>query len=508
MSSKLLQTESTMTVQLLPMSDSVSGDSTPSSPQTKVKRPWGEQWRHSPWFITFVVTFGLTVDMIACSIIVPVLPYRLEELGYSDVSTLTSWLLLAFSAGMLVCTFPVAYLFHKYPYRRWPLVVAVIGMILSTVLFMLGRPYWTMVLSRTFVGVSSAVIWTVGFALLCENVEPRHVGRQLGFVMSGISIGASIAPYIGGLLYTKIGWLAPFVFCIIILFIDLVLRLCVLERSDIRRFHEKRLGLLAGALNPKLVDGEIVVPDNLGMRGVHFTELSKAERENLYGVVELKPWEVMGTLLRSPRSLTALLVMSAYNLIGGATQPTLPLQVQEVWNKDSAFIGLIFLISAAPALFAGPLAGAASDKWGAEWIMLPCMILVLPWTILNISRDSLAGFIVYFMMGNFFSTCAMTPSGLEATMVARKMEGISEIHLFGALEVASALASGVGNVAGAQLYDHVSWAAVMWFNFAVTLVVVPVLFFFAGAPERTLASRIRTSLSKKWGGGRGIGHHV
>ncbi|TYJ56247.1 hypothetical protein B9479_003092 [Cryptococcus floricola] len=334
-------------------------------------RPWGEKWRHSSWFITVVVTYGISVDMIACSIIVPVLPYRLQDLGYSDVSSLTAWLLLAYSVGMVVCAFPVAYYFHKYPHRRWPLIVAVIGMILATILFMLGRPFWTMVVARALVGIFSAVIWTVGFALLCENVRPRHVGRQLGFVMSGMSVGQSIAPFIGGLLYTHIGWHAPFVFCIIILFIDLLLRLCILERSDIRKFHEKRLGLPAGALKPKLVNGEIVMSDHPAMQDARFTELSKTEIEEVHGVVQLKPWEVLGALIKSPRGLTALLVMSVYGVIGGAVGSTLPLRVQEVWNKESDFVGLIF---------------------------------------------------------HLFSTCAMTPSGLEATRVARNIEGVSEIR--------------------------------------------------------------------------------
>jgi hypothetical protein len=39
-------------------------------------------------------------------IIVPIMPYRLPELGYSspaDVARLTSWLFVAYSAGILLC---------------------------------------------------------------------------------------------------------------------------------------------------------------------------------------------------------------------------------------------------------------------------------------------------------------------------------------------------------------------------------------------------------------------
>jgi len=39
-------------------------------------------------------------------IIVPIMPYRLPELGYSspaDIAKLTSWLFVAYSAGILLC---------------------------------------------------------------------------------------------------------------------------------------------------------------------------------------------------------------------------------------------------------------------------------------------------------------------------------------------------------------------------------------------------------------------
>ncbi|TYJ58873.1 hypothetical protein B9479_000305 [Cryptococcus floricola] len=465
---------------------------------TNRARPWGEQWRHSAWFITLVVTFGIAADILTCAIIVPILPYRLQDLGYSDISTLTSWLLFAYSGGIVSCTLPVSYIFHRHPYRRWPLVGAVIGMILAMVLFMLGKPYWTMLLSRFIQGACSTVVWTVGFCLICENVKAENVGRQLGFAMSGISLGSSIAPPIAGALYDRLGWNAPFIFCIIVLSVDLLLRLFVLERSDIRKFHEKRLFLPPGTLKARLVDGTIVTSDDQGFKDVGFTELTKAEQDTLYGV-ELKPWEVLGALIKSPRGMTAFASMFVYGLIGGALQPTLTLRVQELWNRNSEFVGLIYLAAAAPTLIAGPIVGALSDKFGAEMIMLPCMVLLLPWPPLLLLKNNLAGFIVYFVFVNLFSTCAMNPSGLEATMVARNIQGVSEIHQFGAMEIAFALSNALGTLAGGQFYDnipnHQGWTAVIWFIFGVSVVVMPMMFCFAGEPERTLAMR----LFGRWG---------
>jgi MFS family permease len=130
-------------------------------------------------------------------------------MGYTNVAALMSWLLFAYSAGIFISTFPVAFFFHRYPWRRGPLVIAVLVMEGSFLLFMFAKPYWAMVLSRVIQGACSCVVWTgewnlnqvcaghaaandsVGFALICENVNPERLGVHLGFAFAGLSIGES-----------------------------------------------------------------------------------------------------------------------------------------------------------------------------------------------------------------------------------------------------------------------------------------------------------------------------
>jgi hypothetical protein len=57
---------------------------------------WGLKFRSSYWFVSFVVWLGLAMDLLVYTIVIPVVPFRLEDLGYSDVSSLTGYLLFAF----------------------------------------------------------------------------------------------------------------------------------------------------------------------------------------------------------------------------------------------------------------------------------------------------------------------------------------------------------------------------------------------------------------------------
>lgn len=47
-------------------------------------------------------TLGVMTDLMVYSVIIPVVPFQLEHLGYSSVSVLTAWLLFAYVSRFLV----------------------------------------------------------------------------------------------------------------------------------------------------------------------------------------------------------------------------------------------------------------------------------------------------------------------------------------------------------------------------------------------------------------------
>ncbi|WWC95742.1 hypothetical protein V866_002608 [Kwoniella sp. B9012] len=467
-------------------------------PQKGDKIPWGIKWRSSSWFITTVVTLGVITDVLTYTIVVPVLPYRLQSLNYTNISALTSWLLFAYSIGIFIFTLPVAYFFHKYPYRRSPLIFGVLALIIAVILFMTINTYWVMVLVRFIQGASSTVVWSVGFALICENVPEKNVGRQIGFAYSGVSIGMTIAPPIGGALYQHMGWHAPFVFCIIALAVDLILRLLVIEQKDLREWEERNHAETAPdqvEVRHAEVPSERLMenPDpNLATESMDAptTESGQIREKSAEPIVELSPWKVVLTIGSSARGMTGFWVTFVYGLIIGIYEPSLTLRVQEVWNKQSDFVGLVYLAAAAPTFITGPIVGALADKYGSEFIMLPCLAFALPWLPLMILKKSLAGFIVLFALAEVALQCASGPAGLEVTIVARQTPGISEIHQFAAMNVAFAISTSIGAVVGGQMYDHLpsGWAAICWFALGLTAISLPLPFFFSG--NKTLYRRL------------------
>lgn len=66
--------------------------------------------------LILIVSQGITTDVFFYAIIIPVIPFRLEALGYDHPSSLTGYLLLAFAGGLLISTPPITYVcFHSIP---------------------------------------------------------------------------------------------------------------------------------------------------------------------------------------------------------------------------------------------------------------------------------------------------------------------------------------------------------------------------------------------------------
>ena len=92
----------------------------PPDPKNPGRRPLGLEWRSSYWFTTLVVGsgelfdsrafrwrllitevfLGIAIDLLVYSIIIPVIPFQLEQLGYEGVSGLAGWLLFAYVSSV------------------------------------------------------------------------------------------------------------------------------------------------------------------------------------------------------------------------------------------------------------------------------------------------------------------------------------------------------------------------------------------------------------------------
>lgn len=189
---------------------------------------------------------------------------------------------------------------------------------------------------------------------------------------------------------------------------------------------------------------------------------------------ELSPWGVLVALATIPRGTVAFLMCFVFGFSLGALDATLTIRVETIWNKDSDYVGLIYLAASAPCFFVGPIAGHLADKYGPEMVVVPTILFCLPWIPLLILKTSLPGFIVYFAFSQMAGTMLNAVASLEMAKVSHFKPGISEIHQFASMNISFSVSSAVGAIVGGQIYNSVDngWAVVCWICFAVLFVAL------------------------------------
>nr|XP_019043429.1 hypothetical protein I302_08006 [Kwoniella bestiolae CBS 10118]OCF22359.1 hypothetical protein I302_08006 [Kwoniella bestiolae CBS 10118] len=349
--------------------------------------------------------------------------------------------------------------------------------------------FWVMIFARTIQGLSCSIIWSVGFALICENVDKKVIGRQLGFAFAGISTGEIIGPASGGGLYAAFGWKAPWVLCIIMCSVELLGRWLAVEQKDLAKYQSNSPAGIEESKQPEMSPSPADIPDFAEHGHLPSSDQPPRSTETAQNEPEhFSPLRVIKILFSLPRSLTGIAVNFRLGLILGVLDPTLTLRLKDQWGKDSHFDGLVYLATGVPCLITSPFTGWLADKIGAEWILSPAAVVAAPFPLLMMLSRSLSGFIICYGLFVIFLNSTLTPIGVEVAAVTAQNEGISELHQFAALNLAWATSAAAGTIIGGQLYDHVGWNAICWFCFATSLALLPITLLYSG--ERPLYHRM------------------
>jgi MFS family permease len=71
------------------------------------------------------------------------------------------------------------YLGDRLKHRQGLMLAGILGLLGSTLLFMLGRLYWELLLARFLQGFSDACVWTLGMCLISDTFPLEELGTQV-----------------------------------------------------------------------------------------------------------------------------------------------------------------------------------------------------------------------------------------------------------------------------------------------------------------------------------------
>ena len=148
-------------------------------------KPVGLKWRSSTLFIVSTVGIGLFTDLFLYGLVVPILPFILRDrmqLQPDQIQSHVSTLLAAYAGASVLFSLPAGIIADRLPTRQLPFLVGLTALLLATLLLFLGQNVAVLVVARILQGVSAAVVWTVGLALVLDTVGPGNLGKTIGSV--------------------------------------------------------------------------------------------------------------------------------------------------------------------------------------------------------------------------------------------------------------------------------------------------------------------------------------
>ena len=406
------------------------------------KPPLLLRYRSSRRFILTTICVAIFTDIFLYGIIVPVVPFALTKrarVAEKDVQHWVSVLLAVYGAALLASAPICGYLADRSTSRRLPLLIGLLALAGATLMLCFGHTIAVLVTGRLLQGISAAIVWTVGLALLVDTVGQKEIGQVMGYVSISMSVSIFVAPLLGGVVYDRGGYFAVYYMAFALIIVDIILRTVMIEKKVACRWEEPDgRTVLSGPLarekvasstqqgdphpgsgvditfsesiaatngnralsgSPLALDDQARAPSGRRTAPILISDGPVAEpgsESNLNNPSECSPrvespsastlktasrWPSVIVLLSSRRLLSALYCALMQSALLTAWDSVLPLRVNKIFGWQSLGAGLIFLPLVLPN-FLAPVVGAFSDRYGSRLPTSIGFLLATPFLVL------------------------------------------------------------------------------------------------------------------------------
>jgi len=281
-------------------------------------------WQRTLW----IVWFAEFVSILGFSIILPILPFYVQEMGVTEPNAVKFWSGLIYSAHAVTMALisPVWGAISDRHGRKLMVERAMFGGVLVMVLMGLARTPLQLVLLRMLQGLLTGTV-TAATTLVASIAPRERTGYALGVLQMGIYVGASLGPLTGGLIADTLGFQFAF-------------------------WTTGGLLLIGGLLVTLLVKENFVPPPP--------TERRRGWTKSL------------GRLLSSRPILSAFSVRLVMRLGNQMLGPILPLFVQSLaaGGLVATLSGTVQGVSAAAGALGAMLLGRVGDRVGHRQVLL------------------------------------------------------------------------------------------------------------------------------------------
>ncbi|KAI1743873.1 major facilitator superfamily domain-containing protein [Xylaria scruposa] len=474
--------------------------------------PWALRWRSNTLFIIATVAVGLFTDLFLYGLVVPVLPFMLQDrlsIPENEVQSYVSSLLATYAGASVVSSLPAGWIADRTNSRQAPFLSGLAALLAATIMLALGRNIAVLVIARVLQGISAAVVWTIGLAMVLDTVGPQNLGKVIGSIFSIISIGELMAPVIGGILYEKTGYTGVFGLGAGMLVLDFIMRLLVIEKKTAAKYAEAALNDQG---NPRDSASRLDEDNEEANHEASEEDALLPKEDEAYKIRET-PNKLVRALpilicFKNPRLFMSLCLAFVQAALLAVYDATIPTEAQSLFRFSPLKAGLIFIALDVPYLLLGPIAGWAVDRYGTKpaavigfgWMVPSLILLRLPSDEMLPKSKNIILYCALLALNGVGLAIIGSPSVVEASSVVQKYDKANpgffgengpyaQLYGFNSLFFCAGLT--IGPVVAGFLKDSVGYGNMNLVFAALSAVTAILSFFIIGGSPRLLSWRPR-----------------
>ena len=309
-------------------------------------------------FICTVLSFFTVFAVNAVTIVIPSIA---TEFHMSNI--VQNWVTIIFLLVVAVLSVPAGQISAKYGLKKVTIISVVLFIIIS-IANVLVTSQEQFLACRLILGIALSFINVTSMAMIVNAFPPEERGKALGINITGVYVGLSLSPVIGGILNYNLGWRSVVLFGVPFLFVILALLLTRIddEWSSFKNLPLDLKGSFAYGIGMVLfMYGFTILNTQLGViltvLGVMILLIfAWIELKQAHPVFDIRFFKNHKFLSANFASLCAYLATYAVTTI-------LNYHLQYIKGFDSQTAGMILLVAPLCQVILAPIAGRLSDRF-------------------------------------------------------------------------------------------------------------------------------------------------
>ena len=305
-----------------------------------------------------VLSFFTVFAVNAVTIVIPSIA---AEFHMSNI--VQNWVTIIFLLVVAVLSVPAGQISGKYGLKKVTILSIVLFIIISIV-NVLVTSQEQFLACRLILGISLSFINVTSMAMIVNAFPPEERGKALGINITGVYVGLSLSPFIGGVLNYNLGWRSVVLFGVPFLFVILALLLTRIDDEwssfeniplDIKGSFAYGIGIVLFMYGFTILNTQLgIILTVLGI--IILVIFGLIELKQTYPVFDIRFFKNRKFLSSNFASLCAYLATYAVTTI-------LNYHLQYIKGFDSQTAGMILLVAPLCQVILAPIAGRLSDKF-------------------------------------------------------------------------------------------------------------------------------------------------